>query len=941
MLKGKFKYVAVTLLVISLLLPGCAGQEELEQKLEPVVLLPQLNFELEDFIGKKVWVLGFYGDDRFTGDGIGFLVLDFHMLIVDEKLPDHSFARLDGDLPPYDMNGAEILVYGEVKDFAQTYNVFTLLPTPLITVEKYNILIPPEEIARQGLSPFFTEGSFFQAKKALAQEGAAGTKAKPCDRALIISGATDASDNYKRFKDNVIGKYKKLKELDFSPKQIDVFYNDGNAINVDGTNIVDDKASKQKIKKTLEDYKKEMSASCTLVIFVTGHGTGYNEDQGWDGAKPAFAGEPGTTYSENETKIDLKKKVYTLHFWRNKRGEWWWVHTEKKTHILRLYKKERKGEDWHWVLKGWDRNGDGWMSEKETGEDIDGDGDKDNAGWSEATLLPSAWRHKNNEWDTDGDGTKDVRATWDGTKYIVERRVKEDKEWKWKGMGEDKNGDFVIDAADGGIDWNLDGDKNDRIGFHEGINLWGNEVLWDYELAEMLKPLHDKGIHILVEMAQCFGGGFIDNLKGIVDKIVTFTDEETKHRNRMDATKKLYAADEKAFVENLAGIDLESWDKAFKKAKEADTQKWKSEGKKPERKNIYSEWKTPLVPTESFFQENNGEYTLRLKIPESLKDKVYDIEIFFGLQKPRWDKGEVLQLPEGFSKEESAGGIKIKSTKPFPLATLEFKIKGARNAESMRIHLTDNEHKNLGYIMPEKIPWPVYTRSPKIKDCAEMLGGRTGWEHYNEGKALEIPRSKYMEFMIHDLNIYIRSTAPSVTEEMKECARKLLDFLKHAASETDRQWIADIYMDSYFAGWGRAQGTLPPYLPHPPLVPAENVLSAPVFIKAESIRDESGCRNTLTISYGGRDLTGGDNLVTNVFLVISQVKQFVDESGGVTTLPVETLVMIEDSGAISTKHYQKSVSLQVGCGETYHISVTATNQDGQTVTTTRTITTAK
>ena len=938
MWKGKFKYAATPLVLISLLLPACAGHQRLEQGLEPVVFLPQLNFELEDFIGEKIWALGFYGDDRFTGDGVGFLVLDFHMLMVDEKLPDHSFARLDGDLPAYDMNGAQILVYGEVKDFAQTYNVFTLLPTSLITVEKYSILTPPQEVtgtAQRLSSSLFAGELFLKTTKVLAQEDAAkGTRAGKCDRALILSGGIDANNKYKRFKNNVIGKHKKLKGLDFTDKQIEVFYGDGRPINVEEKNIVDNKASKPEIQRILGKYKGDMPASCTLVLFVTGHGTGYSERQGYYGARPAFSGETGKTYSENTFKIDLKNKVYREDGYVNpKTGECWRLRKDKKTNVLTLCKLEGG----KWVYKGEDKDKDGKISEKETGQDLDGN-PRTNIGCSEDDL--GSWQYTNNEWDTDRDGTKDVKARWDKTdkKYVVERLK---KDGSWGKMGEDTNGDFVIDAKDGGIDWNLDGDRNDQIGFHEGINLWGNEVLWDYELAEMLKPLHERGIHIVVEMAQCFGGGFIPNLRGIVDKIVTFSSENTTHCNRIDTAGKAYAVDEEAFVENLAGIDLESWDKAFEKAKEADNLVWKATGSRPKTKNNHSKWEKPTITTESFFQENNGEYTLRLKIPQDLKDKVYDMEIFFGLQKPRWDKGEVLQLPEGLTKEEIAGGIKIKSTKPFPLTTLEFKIKGARNAESMRIHLTDKEHKNLGYIMPEKIPWPKYTRSPKIKNCAEMLGGTTGWEAYYEGKTLEIPRSKYMEFMINDLNIYITSTDPSVTEEMRECARKLLDFLKHAASETDRQWIADIYMDSYFAGWGRAQGTLPPYLPHPPLLPAENVLSAPVSIKTESIRDESGCRNTLTISYGGRDLTGGDNLVTNVSLVISQVKQFVDESGVVTTLPVTTIVWCEDSGAISTKHYQKSVSLQVGCGETYHISFTATNQDGQTVTTTRTITTAK
>jgi len=141
--KASLKYIALGLFLVSLFLPGCVEQKGTGQTLEPVVFLPQLNFELQDFIGEKVWATGFYGDDRFTGDGVGFLVLSFRMLKIDEELAEHLFARLDGDLPPYEMNGAEVLVYGEVKDFAQAYGVFTVAPTPLVTVEKYQILTPP------------------------------------------------------------------------------------------------------------------------------------------------------------------------------------------------------------------------------------------------------------------------------------------------------------------------------------------------------------------------------------------------------------------------------------------------------------------------------------------------------------------------------------------------------------------------------------------------------------------------------------------------------------------------------------------------------------------------------------------------------------------------------------------------------------------------------
>ena len=226
----------------------------------------------------------------------------------------------------------------------------------------------------------------------------------------------------------------------------------------------------------------------------------------------------------------------------------------------------------------------------------------DNRGWPLTLIegrIAGPLKHQKNEWDTDGNGDIDVKASWNSTagKYVLERKVGTD----WKEMARDTNGDFIIDKDDGGIDWNLDGDKDDQIGFHEGINLWGwgkDGVLWDDELADLLKPLHDKGIHILVEMVSCFSGGFVNNLKGLVDKIVTYSGEDTKHWNRVAADgKTIYAADQKAFVDNLAGIDLESWNAAFEKGKEADTAAWVAAGCHTKTKNEYQSWEKTWDPT--------------------------------------------------------------------------------------------------------------------------------------------------------------------------------------------------------------------------------------------------------------------------------------------------------------------------------------------------------
>lgn len=176
---------------------------------------------------------------------------------------------------------------------------------------------------------------------------------------------------------------------------------------------MDSKATIQKIKEILEKYKDEMPASSTLPIFVTDHGAGYKPDKGYNGAKTgsSYENKNGKTYLEKELKIDCRAKVYRECTWKNQKNEVWWVYIDKNTNRLKLYKKEGG----KWVLKGSDKNGDGRIEESETGQDIDGDGDKDNVGWSQTAL--GAWKYRTNEWDTDKDGKKDVRAKWDGNQW--------------------------------------------------------------------------------------------------------------------------------------------------------------------------------------------------------------------------------------------------------------------------------------------------------------------------------------------------------------------------------------------------------------------------------------------------------------------------------------------------------------------------------------------
>jgi hypothetical protein len=666
MSKRNFMFISLAVFSVFFLMGIAAGQENQEQETLEIVSLTHLSLELDDYIGKKVWVLGFYGDERFTGDGVGFLVDEFYRLIVDEQLRPYSYIGLDGILPPYSVTGAEIFVYGEVKDFAETYNKFTLIPTPLITIEKYEIVTPAE--STEDMNSLTSDSSSLLLNDNNSDEG---TKASACDRALIISGGVDARNNHARYKDNVTMKYNKLRELGFTDEQITVYYNDGSPIEDNNKkNIVDGKASKDNINKILDQYKNDMQGSCTLTIFVTDHGTGYNEDQGYDGQRPVLpndSNETGLTYPENKFRVDLRHLVFKECHVKDERDRTWTITYNKKIQV-----EPSIGDQ---------------LSEGHTIKEI---------------LDCSKWFKARSGWDPDGDWTFDIIAEWDGTRYVLMRLM----DGKLQEIGRDTNGDYVIDEADGGVDWNLDGDKldangnPDQIGFYEGINLWVNEVYWDFELAEKLQALSDKNIHIVIEMCQCFAGGFINNLKNKVEKIVTFSSEDTKHYNRFNSANKVYAADERAFIENLKGIDIDSWDYAFDKAKEAD-KKAKEENEKRKitsEENIHSKWERTRFESESTFSEVDGNYSITLVIPDELVGQVYDMEIFFGLQKPRWEGGSILETPEGFSREEIEGGIKISSEEPFPSMPLSFVISGASNAQSLRIDLTDKEHKNIGYI---------------------------------------------------------------------------------------------------------------------------------------------------------------------------------------------------------------------------------------------------
>jgi hypothetical protein len=683
--------------------PDAGGDTAIDDALlEEALPVHELQLALADRIGDRVWVHG-----------------------------HHSLVRLDGALPPVDWEESEVLVFGEVKDFAAATGLPAVAPTALVTVIRFhrlntavdpgtweNLLLPgaPPSPARLPAPP--------PAAKSPAERPAIrpGNRAEPCDRSVILSGGVDASNNHARYRDNVVAKVAKMKELGFADDQIEVVYNDGAAIEVGGANVVDRGAGKQGILDHFAELAEDMEGSCTLTIFVTDHGTGYSAEQGYHGARPALSGPEATAaggvrVAENTFKMDARAKVFRTSDQFFLAGQAWLV-TEDSSGNVFLYKRAGGA----WAFAGRDTNGNGTISEQEASSDLNGDGDPDDpVGLRVQALraLLTQFLHYDNAWDTDADGEPDVRLRWDGARYVAERKVGD----AWREMGRDSNGDHVIDGADGGVDWNLDGDRSDQVGFHEGINLWGSEILWDDELAALLKPLDDAGVHILVEMVSCFGGGFVPNLEGLVENVVAGSSEDTKHTNRRRADGVIFAADELAFLDHLAGIDPASWSAAWDAAIAADDAL-----APPGRENHHTRWETPRIETASVFEADGGQYTLQLRLPEDLVGEIFDFEIILGLQEPRWLFAAFPGgLPDGLMSEVIPGGIRVFGDSPLPDGLI-VDLTGTPGSERLRIGLTDEDHVSLGYTMAQ----PGTVVRPRVVFVDQLTGLYRHFQGYSE-----------------------------------------------------------------------------------------------------------------------------------------------------------------------------------------------------------------
>lgn len=79
---------------------------------DTLLMLNELNYAIEDWLGRQVWVLGIFADASYTGDGNALLVMNFEELLDDELPEEHTFASLIGNnMPSVSNSGAEVALY--------------------------------------------------------------------------------------------------------------------------------------------------------------------------------------------------------------------------------------------------------------------------------------------------------------------------------------------------------------------------------------------------------------------------------------------------------------------------------------------------------------------------------------------------------------------------------------------------------------------------------------------------------------------------------------------------------------------------------------------------------------------------------------------------------------------------------------------------------------
>lgn len=91
---------------------------------------------------------------------------------------------------------------------------------------------------------------------------------------------------------------------------------------------------------------------------------------------------------------------------------------------------------------------------------------------------------------------------------------------------------------------------------------------------------------------------------------------------------------------------------------------------------------------------------------EEYSEEIYDIEILPEIQKPPWKKAEGLKAPEDWKFEKMGKGVRF-YTEESPLLECErtkftFKVEAGEISDIIWLHVTDEDHKNMGLVYSTK-----------------------------------------------------------------------------------------------------------------------------------------------------------------------------------------------------------------------------------------------
>ena len=117
--------------------------------------------------------------------------------------------------------------------------------------------------------------------------------------------------------------------------------------------------------------------------------------------------------------------------------------------------------------------------------------------------------------------------------------------------------------------------------------------------------------------------------------------------------------------------------------------------------------KSILTPISSTFTVSEKIVEIKILVGEYIEgsNRIYDLEIFPGLQNPEWKNVEIIDPPPEWSSEKIGNGIRVYGNEPIPInKEIRFRIRvDGEIGDQILIHATNKDHENMGLIISEHV----------------------------------------------------------------------------------------------------------------------------------------------------------------------------------------------------------------------------------------------